>query len=473
MSHSNDRLRSAQANADQPPSAEAAIPKPPRGRQRLNWVGPGFVFIAASAGGAGEILFPPRVGSLYGYTFIWAMIAAVTLKWFINREIGRFAVCTGATLLDGFKQLPGPKNWAVWLIIFPQLFVAVGSIAGLAGAAATAIVLLLPGDPRYWMVMVVISTMAILLWGRYGWLEKIATVMASLLISAAIITAITVFPQPGSLAAGLVPSLPSTVNYQEILPWLSFMLAGAAGLMWYSYWIPERGYGAAERAQASETVMHAKELNDHDRQRLRGWVNQMTIDNTVGIVGGLLNVTAFLILGVELLGPEGLVPAENDVAQVLGQLLGEVWGPIGFWFMVVAVLIGFWQTTLTNQDGWARLLADGSRIILRRFNVRGRWANEKFLQKAFLIVLLTGVTSVVYLFVGQPVGLLQIAGAIEAAHIPVVVGLTLYLNHKMLPKDLQPSPFSFWASVLAGTFFAAFACLYLLQLTGVIWSSGG
>lgn len=56
--------------------------------------------------------------------------------------------------------------------------------------------------------------------------------------------------------------------------------------------------------------------------------------------------------------------------------------------------------------------ADGSRIILRRFNVRGRWANEKFLQKAFLIVLLTGVTSVVYLFVGEPVGLLQLTGVI-------------------------------------------------------------
>ncbi|MBE9043474.1 Nramp family divalent metal transporter [Pleurocapsales cyanobacterium LEGE 10410] len=139
------------------------------------------MFIAASAGGAGEILFPPRVGSLYGYTFVWAMIAAVLLKWFVNREIGRFAVCTGATILDGFKKLPGPKNWAVWLILIPQLFVSVGSVAGLAGAAATATVLVLPGDPRYWMVVVVITTMTILLWGRYAWLEKIATVMASLL----------------------------------------------------------------------------------------------------------------------------------------------------------------------------------------------------------------------------------------------------------------------------------------------------
>lgn len=473
MSHSSDRFGASDTDKNHNSPDSVVIPKPPRGKQRLQWIGPGFIFIAASAGGAGEILFPPRVGSLYGYAFIWAMLAAVALKWFVNREIGRFAVCTGATILDGFKNLPGPKNWAVWLILLPQLFVAVGSVAGLAGAAATAIVLLLPGDPRYWMVAVVLITMAILLWGRYGWLEKIATAMASLLISAAIITAITIFPNLGSLASGLVPSLPSNVDYSEILPWLSFMLAGAAGLMWYSYWIPERGYGAAEQARENDTVIRPADLTGQDRKRLKGWVNQMTIDNTVGIVGGLINVTAFLILGAELLGPQGLVPAENDIARVLGQLLGDVWGPLGFWFMIIAVFIGFFQTTLTNQDGWARLFADGTYIILKRFRVRGGWVNEKFLQKAFLIVLLTGVTSLVYLFVGEPVGLLQIAGAIEAAHIPVVVGLTLYLNHQVLPPQLRPSKFTFGLVVLAGLFFATFAVIYLLQLTGVIWSSSG
>lgn len=449
------------------------IDKPPRGWQRLKWVGPGFIWIAASAGGAGEILFPPRVGSLYGYTFLWALFVAVALKWFVNREIGRFAVCTGSTILDGFKKLPGAGNWAVWLIVIPQLFVAVGAIAGLAGSAATAIVLLLPGDPRLWMAVVVFTTMLILLLGKYGWLEKISMVLAIVLLTAAIVTAITVFPQWNEFASGLVPSVPSNVNYGEILPWLSFMLAGAAGLMWYSYWIPERGYGAADQAEDLGTVIRPAELTGQDRKRLQGWINQMTIDNTIGVVGGLFNVTAFLILGAQLLRPQGIVPAENDVARVLGQLLGEVWGPVGFWFMIIAVLIGFYQTTLSNQDGWARLLADGTSIIFGQFNLQGRWVNERFLQKVYLIGLLTIVTSSVYIFVGEPVGLLQIAGVIEAAHIPVVVGLTLYLNHTILPEELRPTKFTFAVTVLAGLFFAGFAIVYLLQLTGVIWSSGG
>ncbi|MEO7436429.1 MAG: Nramp family divalent metal transporter [Candidatus Binatia bacterium] len=93
-----------------------------------------------SAAGSGELLFTPRVGALYGYALLWALCTAVVLKWFINREVGRFTVCTGATVLEGFRHLPGPRNWAVGLILVPQLVVAVATIAGLAGAAATALI---------------------------------------------------------------------------------------------------------------------------------------------------------------------------------------------------------------------------------------------------------------------------------------------------------------------------------------------
>jgi len=94
-----------------------------------------------SAAGSGELLFTPRIAALYGYSLLWALLAAVILKWFINNEVGRFSVCTGATILEGFKQIPGPKNWTIWLILLPQVVVAISTVAGLAGAAATALIL--------------------------------------------------------------------------------------------------------------------------------------------------------------------------------------------------------------------------------------------------------------------------------------------------------------------------------------------
>ncbi|MEC4819421.1 MAG: Nramp family divalent metal transporter [Scytonema sp. PMC 1069.18] len=474
MSINDESNSSTQTENQQVNHSEQTIKKPPKSwKQRLAWLGPGLTWMAAGAGGAGELLFPPRVGSLYGYTLLWAAVAAVFLKWFINHEIGRLAVCTGATILDAFKQVPGPRNWAVWLIVLPQLVVSVTAIAGLAASAATALILVLPGNTSLWMAVILLSTMVFLLWGKYSKLELVAKILAIALAITAVVTAVTVFPSFDTLVAGLAPQIPQNVNYQEVVPWLSFVLAGAAGMTWYSYWVVEKGYGVGKVSDRPGEMLHPEDLSSQEKKYLRGWITEMTIDITIGVLGGLFIVIAFLILGAELLRPEGIVPAEDRVAEVLGQLLGNVWGQIGFWFMIVAVFFGFLQTTLTNQDGWGRLLADGTNIILRSFGVGGRWSNEEFLRKVYIVVLLTIAPSVVYIVVGEPVAILQLAGIIEAIHIPLITWVTLYLNKTLLPRQLQPSKFMFWATVLAGLFYAGFATIYLLQVLGVVASSSG
>ncbi len=439
------------------------VPPPPRGWERLKWLGPGFLWMV-SAAGSGELLFTPRVGALYGYALVWAMIAAVLLKWFINREIGRFAVCTGATVLDGFKQLPGPTNWAVWLILVPQLIVAVATIAGLAGASATALVLVLPGDVRIWMIGSLVTATALVLWGRYKVVEWTAMALGIALALAAMAAAVSVSPDLTALTSGFMPRVPAQLDYGEILPWLGFMLSGAAGMMWYSYWIQAKGYGAAALSRKSDQPIHPATLSGEDRIRLRGWVAQMTLDNSIAVAGTLVIAMAFLILGTELLRPKGLVPEENRVAETLGHLLGGVWGPVGFWFMITAVFVGFWDTVLSDQDGFGRLFGDGARTLLQPLGLSARWMNETFLKNFFVVVLLTLLPIALYLIIGEPVALLKLAGVIEAAHIPIVTGLILYLNHRLLPADLRPSRTAFAVTAVAGSFFAVFAGIYVLQL---------
>ena len=260
-----------------------------------------------SAAGSGELLFTPRVGALHGYALLWAMGVAIAFKWFINREVGRFAVCTGETLLQGFGSLPGPRGWAVWLILVPQMFVAVTAIAGLAGGAATALILVLPGPPLLWMVISLLASSALVIFGKYAGVERVATIIGVTVAAAAVSAAIAVKPDLPAIAKGLRPQFPPGVDYGEILPWLGFMLSGAAGLIWYSYWCVEKGYGAAATKNA------------RDAERLRGWVAQMTLDNTVAVVGTFLIAGAFLVLGAELLKPQGLVPEEQRVAATLGR----------------------------------------------------------------------------------------------------------------------------------------------------------
>lgn len=278
---------------------------------------------------------------------------------------------------------------------------------------------------------------------------------------AAVVAAASVFPQPAQLAQGFVPGLPQELDWGEVLPWIGFALSGAAGMMWYSYWLPAKGYGAAGR---ETPVDHPDDLSEEDRTRLRGWLGQLTLDNSIAVVGTFVIMLAFLILGTELLKPQGLVPKETEMARTLGEMLRGVWGPFGFYFMIAGVLIGFWSTVLSDQDGFRRLFANGTRLLRDTFGLSGRWADEDTLQRAFVIVLLTVLPIGLYLVRGEPVALLKSAGAIEAAHIPFLAALTLYLNRQRLPKELQPSRLVFGLTAAAGLFFAVFAVAYVIQL---------
>src|SRR5687768_8897783 len=120
----------------------------------------------------------------------------------------------------------------------------------------------------------------------------------------------------------------------------------------------------------------------------------------------------------------------------------------------------------SDQDGHSRLFASGTRHMIGS-RLRGKWKEEGWLKNFFVIVLVTALPIALYAIIGNPVQLLKLAGAIEAIHIPVVAGLTLYLNRKLLPATLQPSRFSFFISVVAALFFAAFAVVFLLQVSGI------
>jgi Mn2+/Fe2+ NRAMP family transporter len=405
-----------------------------------------------SAAGSGELLFTPRVGALHGYALLWAMLIAIALKWFINREVGRFAVCTGQTLLQGFAELPGPRGWAVWLILVPQLFVAITAIAGLAGGAATALILVLPGPPVLWTIASVLTATTLVIWGEYKGVERAATIIGVVVALAAVSAAIAVKPDVRAIGAGLKPGFPEKTDFADIVPWLGFMLSGAAGLIWYSYWTVEKGYGLSGAKRSSP---------DKHIEGLRGWMTQMTLDTTVAVVGTFLVAGAFLVLGTELLQPRGLVPEEQRVADTLGRLLGDVWGRPAYWLMIAGVFVGFWDTVLSDQDGHSRMFADGSRLILPSL----RAYDEHTLRRFFVVVLVTAAPIGLYLLMSEPVELLKIAGAIEAAHIPIVAFLTLYLNRRRVPAGLRASIATETATATAGLFFAAFAVYYVSQLT--------
>jgi Mn2+/Fe2+ NRAMP family transporter len=435
----------------------------PQGKERLKWLGPAFIWML-SAAGSGELLFTPRIASQYGYTLVWALVIAVLMKWFINREIGRYTVCTGETFFSGLQSVSEKNRILIWLIVIPQLVVAVAIIAGLAGAAATAILTLFNVSLWISSLLIILISSCIIALGKYKVVEKITTILAIVISLSVLTAAISTGPDLREIGNGFDPKVPQDLKFDELLSWLGFMLAGAAGLMWFSYWTQARGYGAASLKEKVDV----NQLSNDQKNNLKAWIKHMTIANTLAVFGALLIAFAFLILGTELLKPKNLIPEENKVAETLAQLLGGVWGQFGFQFMLYAIFVTFLSTMLSAQDGFGRMFADGMKILTGNFIKPGsKWANAAFLQRIFVIVLLGIFPAILYLIVGEPVGLLKVAGVIEACHIPVVAILILYINRKKLPEGLRPSAFSSIATAVAGLTFLMFAVAYILSLMGI------
>jgi hypothetical protein len=251
------------------------------------------------------------------------VILAIFLKALISVEIGRYAVATGRSLLDGMTRLPGPRNWGVWVIVVPQFLVTVTTTAGMAGAAGSAVVLLFPGDFRLWAILLLVAAAALVVFGEYRGVELLSVYVLS--HRGARGDRCAAVPGPGSGGIGLVP-LPERQPYRCSVAGIHDVRA--AGLIWYSYWLNARGYGAAYHSgQGRPAIRDAEKYDMADRGRLKGWIRLMAVSTYVASFLVLVLLIALLILGAELLMPRGLVPAGPEVTSVLSRLLSAIWGP--------------------------------------------------------------------------------------------------------------------------------------------------
>src|SRR5690606_9023520 len=114
------------------------VPDPPSGWETLKWYGPGLVWMV-SAVGSGSVLFTPRIGAKYGYEFVWMAMIFFFLMFVMIREVGRYTVVTGKTIFEGYSDISGKSNWALYFILIPAMVAAVVTIGGIAALTSSAL----------------------------------------------------------------------------------------------------------------------------------------------------------------------------------------------------------------------------------------------------------------------------------------------------------------------------------------------
>ncbi|MGV0873658.1 Nramp family divalent metal transporter [Mycolicibacterium sp. XJ879] len=465
------------------------VPEPPTGLSRIRWWVPGLLW-AMSAVGSGSVLFTPRVGSEYRYELLWLLWGTAFLMWVMIREAGRFAVVTGRTLLDGFSTLPGPRNWALWVVLLPQLVAAVAGIAGLSGLVGSAFAEELPGGLVLWSLIPLAITAAVVTSGGYRAVSRVAMVLALFLVAIMVVAAAWVFTPDGDAAAGVVPGVPADLSLPFILPWVGTILAGSMGIVWFSYWTARGGYGGGtvEPSSDGDDEPDPNVPPEQRTERLQSWFRTLSHTAAVGVLTGTVIITGFLVLGAELLAPAGIVPSGTDVASELMQLLAQVWGTLGHWVMFAAIVVTLGGSVLANQDGWSRSFADIT-VLLSRGSVHARgstndksgggwperltrWrpksmGTRRALKIMFVVTFTCTFPAIVVVVVQDPVQIMSASGIVAALHTPFIVLATLAVN-RAIPDPLRPNRVSMGLLGFAGLFYTAFALLYFANMLGLI-----
>ncbi len=472
------------------PDSLAALPRRPL-PAFPGWraaLGPGVVWMAL-AQGSGELIWWPYLVAKYGLTFLFLLVPACLLQYPLSLEIGRYTLLTGESIFHGFFRLGRGFGLLLWALMTLS-FVWFGAFAAAGGTALAA----LTGWPTGWsprgqtLFWAYASIAAFLL--AIGFSRVVYTLVERFMKGVALVTVAGLLwacLQPEVLAAtpaflrgflgppGPMPRPWDPADATKLLTAVTFAGLGGFWILFYSYWLREKGSGMAAHAGRitgpiagrPEPVPSAGWLPEEGgeaRDRWLRWRRYLSADALVGILGNLATTAFTCLLAWALLYPQGLLPDEYEIAVVQSRFFEVGWGPLGRAIFLIVAAAFLADTWLATADGVSRIHADVVHILFpgsRRIPLR-LW----YFGFLGLLTVVTGFT----MLLDAPGPLILTSAVIGFAGTVIFPPALYVLNHRRLaaalPAWARPRPVERW---LLGISFAAYAGLagaYLWEVVG-------
>src|SRR5690606_16661697 len=170
--------------------------------------------------GSGELIATTTLGAQAGFVAFWVIIVSCLVKVAVQLEFGRHTILSGATSMQMFNGLPGPKfgkgRWSVWLV-FLMMVMKVVQLGGMLGSAAIVLHMLFGAVPVWiWVALSGISVSLLIYRGYYRVVEKTSLWMIGMFTAMTLISVIALTFTPygytfGEIASGLTFRLPPEV----------------------------------------------------------------------------------------------------------------------------------------------------------------------------------------------------------------------------------------------------------------------
>ena len=420
---------------------------PPGLAGSLRFLGPGIVLSAAIVG-SGELIATTALGARAGFILLWAIILSCVMKVAVQIQYGRHTILYGRPALEAWDATRGPRlfgaHWSAYGALLFMLTSWLG-MAGVIGAAAQVLAHAFPGSGAgVWVPVIAVVLGLVVFRGRYGQVERIATFLNLVFVSAILYCNIAAQTTrfafgAGDVLDGLRFHLPPE-GITLLIAVFGITGVGSGEIVMYTYWCLEKGY-AAWAGPRDDTPEWAA--------RARGWIRVMQLDALLSLVVYTLATCAFYLLGASVLRPQGRLEDGSGLVLQLSKTFTEVLGEGATAIFMVCAFTVLFSTMFSNNAGLARLWTGLLRVF--RFIDAG---NEKQSRTVLAVLawLLPAVWAAGYFAVRKPLGLVVVMGIANALFLLVVAWQAMVFRYGHSDPRLNPSrafDVALWVSVLS------------------------
>mgnify|MGYP001815681654 CR=1 FL=1 len=413
----------------------AVLDAPFRLRQKLKFLGPGFI-LSASVVGSGELIATTSLGAKAGFVTLWVILVSCLVKIVLQLEFGRQSITRGVTAMNMMNELPGPRfgkkkiSWAVWSWLVLWIFKPL-QLGGIIGGVAIILNIAIPFlSVAVWTIVVAFVVITVMYFGFYEVVEKISLVFMGLFT---LFTLLALFMVQNTdfavswpdIAGGLSFRLPKgTVGFA----FAAFGLTGVGGdeILSYNYWCIEKGY-----------ARYAGEREDSDawKSRARGWIRVMYMDAFLSMIVYTIVTAAFFLLGASILYERGDLPEGYQMIETLSRIYTESVGPTAKNIFLMGSFVVLFSTLFAALAIRTRVFSDLFGVVgwIDFGNMRARLRTIRILAVFFPIT-----WTIAFLLIKLPVLMVTIGGIATFVMLFIVVIAGIWFRFGPGEKLLSP-----------------------------------
>lgn len=409
-------------------------------RKFFQILGPGLLY-AGAAIGVSHLVQSTRAGAMYNFDLVWVLLLANFLKYPFFEFGPRYAIATGQTLIQGYEKV---GKWAV--AIFTILTVSSMFIITAAVTVVTvglfANILKINISLVELSIVVLVTSAAILIIGKYSILDKFMKFIIVLLTVSTVVALFSALGVENEIAPNFLQNFKwaKATDIFFLIAFIGWMPAPIDISVWSSIWNIEKN----------------KQLGYVPKLR------SVLLEFRVSYIGTALLAACFLALGALVMFGTGEQLSENGTV-FSGQLISMYTSSIGswaYWVIAIAAFTTMLSTLITVLDAYSRVMNILSeRMVFKAKTVFALQTRQMIL---WLTVIVAGTLTIIIFFAQSMVFMVTVATTISFLTAPILAWLNYkVVTNNQMPEEFKPGLFLKTLSWIGLAFLSGFSVIYL------------